>query len=686
MDEASQSVEALRAVAALRAAQAEVEHLRLAQEAGQIGSWEWDLATDRMVWSAQMFLNLGLPPSENRDLYPLLMRAIHPADRDTAASAFAEARSRVGPMRVETRLVWPGEAPHWIVFLGRVDGDADGMPVVMRGITIDSTRRRAAEESAAEALRDLSRRLVQRAARRGRQLDQSRAQMQAIFDNSPDWLTLFRATPDGRFIYADMNSATERAYGLSYDQVIGRPLEDILGPEQAELPLRLMRACIATGQNQRYTARRTMAAVTRTIDVMFVRVPETHEGDSFIMATARDITEREAIEERLRQSQKMEAVGQLTGGLAHDFNNLLTAVMGNLELLAHRVGDDPGATKYLAAMRRAAENGAKLTEQLLAFSRRQHLQPHAVDLNGVIGGMRDLLSRTIGTTIRVHTVLAPQLWPAMVDPTQIEVAVLNLAINARDAMPLGGTLTIETRNLHGHHQAIPAELAGQDCICLSVRDTGTGMSEDVLRSAVEPFFTTKAVGKGSGLGLSQVYGMVQQSNGAMHIESRLGAGTAVHLYLPATAGAEALADDGLFSAQHEQPSGRILVVDDDPSVREVTVQMLRQGGYGVTEADSGQAALDALARGEAYDLMVVDVAMPGLSGIETTARARQKFPGLRVLYVTGYADPARPDRCGDDPLIRKPFRLADLVAEVEAVIRRPIAACGGNIVPLQPHR
>ena len=269
---------------------------------------------------------------------------------------------------------------------------------------------------------------------------------------------------------------------------------------------------------------------------MFARVPEKHDGDWLVMATARDITEREEMEQQLRQAQKMEAVGQLTGGVAHDFNNLLTAIIGNLELLAPRLEGDPAASRHLGAAEHAAENGARLVEQLLAFSRRQHLQPRAVDLNAVVAGLREMLTRTIGSTIEIRLDLSPDLWPALIDPTQIETAILNLAINARDAMPSGGELTIETRNLPAGAGApargVPAELAGRDCVGLSVRDTGTGMPDEVLRSAVEPFFTTKEPGKGSGLGLSQVYGTVRQSNGAMEIESRVGIGTVVHLFLP----------------------------------------------------------------------------------------------------------------------------------------------------------
>lgn len=673
---------------------AQEEHFRLALEAGEIGTWEWDLKSGQMNWSAQMFRNMrvkndaaGAEAAEAAaSLFGVLLGALHPSDRASAEAAFNQYRTRPGPVRLEVQLAGSpadvaGEA-HWIVFLGNVIADAAGAPVRMLGITIDSTRRRRIEEAAAAALRDsehrlreLNERLEHRAEQRARELAASRAQMQAIFDNSPDWLSLFRAMPDGRFAYEDLNRATERAYGLSHDQVVGRTVEDILGIEQAELPLRLMRECIATGENQRYVARRTLAGRTRTIDVMFVPVPpgKADEGP-FIIATARDITEHEATEERLRQSHKMEALGQLTGGVAHDFNNLLTAIVGNLELLGSSLPSDARAARHLEAAQRAAANGARLTEQLLAFSRRQHLAPRSIDLNTAIIRMGELLARTIGGAVRVETALAPELWRAMVDPTQIEVAILNLAINARDAMPLGGALRIETCNLPAGARTVPPDIAGRDCVRLSVSDNGVGMSEGVLRSAIEPFFTTKEPGKGSGLGLSQVYGMVRQSNGALQIESRVGAGTAVHLYLPRAnvEAAELSTEDArLHRISVGGGGGRILVVDDDPAVREVTTSMLRQSGYRVTEAESGAAALAALALCEDYDLIVVDVVMPGLTGTETVRRARDRWPELRVLYVTGYAQrDAAAGPVGDDPLIKKPFRLADLSAAVADAMRR----------------
>jgi PAS domain S-box-containing protein len=512
-------------------------------------------------------------------------------------------------------------------------------------------------------LRELNESLERQAEERARQLAASRAQLQAFFDVSPDWLTLQRATPDGKFVYVDINPTCEAAYGLTRAEVVGRTPEEVLGPDAARVPLHHLRECLSTGQSQHYVARRTMAGRTRTIDVVFVPVPgRTASGERLIITTARDVTEREELEAQLRQAQKMEVLGQLTGGVAHDFNNLLTAITGNLELIEQRVGGDERTARLVRSAQRAAERGATLIEQLLAFARRQHLRPQPVDINAVIHGMSDLLGRTIGPNIGVHTVLADDLWPALVDSTQLEIAVLNLVINARDAMQHGGSVLIETRNLVSGVDPLPAEIAGRDGIVLAVRDTGTGMNEEVRARAIEPFFTTKAVGKGSGLGLSQVYGVARQSGGTIEIDSAPGVGTTVRLYLPRASGTLASAE--ATARGHDAPATRgqlLLVVDDNADVREIAVQMLRQAGYGVSEAESGHAALEALARGERYDLVVIDMIMPGLSGLDTVHRARERWPALKALFMTGYADAsAWTDLAETGPMIKKPFRLAEL--------------------------
>jgi len=344
---------------------------------------------------------------------------------------------------------------------------------------------------------------------------------------------------------------------------------------------------------------------------------------------------------------------------------------------------DPAASRFVEAARRSAERGAKLTEQLLAFSRKQHLQPRAIDANHIVAGMGELLARTMGGTIKVRTALDPDLWPALLDPTQAELMILNLAINARDAMPVGGTLTIATANVAAGMPGAPPEVGGRDAVMLNVSDTGTGMSTEVLSRAFEPFFTTKEVGKGSGLGLSQVYGLVKQSGGAVRIDSRPGEGTNVRLYLQRAAEA-AVSEAGLPPAAAARRGGRVLVIDDDVDVRDITVQLLREAGYTVAEVDGGHAALAELERGEVYDVVLVDIAMAGMNGIETVRQLRQRQPGLRVVFITGYADTSMFDvPTGADPVLKKPFNRDALAAAVQRGLRRGPAPRAANVVPIR---
>ncbi len=377
---------------------------------------------------------------------------------------------------------------------------------------------------------------------------------------------------------------------------------------------------------------------------------------------AAQIVEREKIQSALRQAQRLEAVGQLTSGVAHDFNNLLTVVLGNARRLQKGASDQEDQRR-LDMIVQAAERGAKLTAQLLAFSRRQKLEPKPVDLNETVSGMHDLLQSTMGGSIRIQVRLYPGLWPAMVDPTQIELVVLNLAINARDAMEVGGTLTVETANVVLGPPQRPEQPPAGEYVMVAVADTGSGMSDEVLAKAFEPFFTTKSVGKGSGLGLSQVYGLAKQSGGGVRIATRPGDGTSVKVYLP-RARAIAEAEPGRRRQPVDrQPKGAIvLLVDDDGAVREVTAAMLRDLGYGVFEAGSGGAALDLLERNAHVALVLLDFAMPGMNGAELAREIRTRRPGLPVLFATGYADASGLAGIHQDQIIRKPFpewELAD---------------------------
>ena len=394
---------------------------------------------------------------------------------------------------------------------------------------------------------------------------------------------------------------------------------------------------------------------------------------------AAQIEERERAEAQLRQAQRIEAVGQLTSGVAHDFNNLLTAVIGNLELLETRLGDrDERAAQFVAAAQAAAERGARLTAQLLAFSRQQRLTPEPVDINRTVANVRTLLHSTIGATIRIETVLSETLWPALADASQIELVLLNLAINARDAMPLGGAITIETANMRRGPPQRAEEPPPGDYVVVSVADSGTGIPAEILDRVFDPFFTTKEVGKGSGLGLSQVLGVAQQLGGGVGVDTRPGEGTTIKVYLPRAA--EEGVDSGIVEpviqprrSRSEPRHGLILLVDDDSDVRGVAATILRQAGHQVLEAGSGSAALDRLDQvGDEIELMIADIAMPGMNGIELGRSARQRRPDLPILFITGFAGSAvPPDLAGREQILRKPFRAAEINARVAAILGRP---------------
>ena len=385
------------------------------------------------------------------------------------------------------------------------------------------------------------------------------------------------------------------------------------------------------------------------------------------------IEERERVESTLRQMQRLEAVGQLTSGVAHDFNNLLTVVLGNIGFLEKGLssaGVDGRLAQRLGYMRAAAERGAKLTDQLLSFSRRQRLEPKLLDLNETVASMHDLLQSTMGGSIRIETKLHRGLWPAMVDPTQLELAMLNLAINARDAMQVGGRLAVHTENVTLGPALYPEDPPAGDYVAICVADTGTGMTEEVRAKVFEPFFTTKEIGKGSGLGLSQVLGFAKQSGGGVRIESRVGEGTSIHIYLPRTkAKAEERSPSAPAIAAHKDaPDARILLVDDDHAVREVTSTTLRDLGYSVVEAGSGGAALDILAREPTIDLLIIDFAMPGMSGAEVARQARAKRPTLPILFITGFADRAALAGVSETHIVGKPFVNDELATKLRTVL------------------
>jgi DNA-binding response OmpR family regulator len=461
-------------------------------------------------------------------------------------------------------------------------------------------------------------------------------------------------TPDGMLL--DANRASLDSIHASIDQVVGRQFWNTpwftTTPGMSE-QVRAAVSQAAAGEIVQQSVVLNLPDGERSFDMALRPVKNDKGAVVGIVPEAVETTQRVKAEAALRQSMKMEAIGQLTGGLAHDFNNLLTAVVGNLDLIRMRSSED-NVRKWAENAFKAAERGAKLTAQLLAFSRTQKLDTAPVDVNALIAGMQDLLNQTLGANVAVKFELAPGLPPAVADTNQLELAVLNLSLNARDAMADGGTLTIRT--------ALPAD--DGKSVLISVADTGMGMEPDVVARAFDPFFTTKPTGKGTGLGLSQVYGIVRQAGGEVSIDSKVGKVTTVTLRLPRAVGGDMRQKSSDAAAPRAARSERLLLVDDDADVREIICRVLDELGYVVREASGGAEALTAL--GDfTPDLLIVDFAMPNMNGAELVTDARKRNANLKVLFVSGYSDSAVLDAAvGGALLLRKPFRPAELASAV----------------------
>jgi PAS domain S-box-containing protein len=514
-------------------------------------------------------------------------------------------------------------------------------------------------------------------------LRESEARFRALADSAPAliWMT----NEAGEFVYA--NRGHEIFFGRPAASFLGDGWREVLHPEDATRVIAAFERSAADRTSMQIEFRvEDAAGATRwlrceaepravdghvgqvgcSVDITDARLAADQLERRIEVRTAElaaanrqlvaQMEERERMETTLRRVQRLEAVGQLTAGVAHDFNNLLSVVMGSVDFLERTAG--PAEKRRLNLMRIAAERGAKLTSQLLTFSRRQKLEPKVVDLNEAVLSLRDLLQSTIGRGYELTTKLEPDPWPALVDPTQIEMVILNLAINARDAMEVGGRLAVETANVTvTAPRERPEEPEPGDYLMVAVSDTGSGMPPEVLERVFEPFYTTKPAGKGSGLGLSQVLGFAKQSGGGVRIETESGKGTSVQVFLPRAR--EKRADPRPPLPQGEAsfagPRGLILLVDDDDMVRENTALMLRDLGFSVLQAGSGAAALEILEDGRALDLLMVDFAMPGMNGAEVAKAAAAKRPRLPILYVTGYAELDALSEIDKRRLLTKPF-------------------------------
>lgn len=489
----------------------------------------------------------------------------------------------------------------------------------------------------------------------------------AYIDNTTDGVFMVQVAPDAPITVETVNRVMERALGLSRAAMRGRRLDELLAPDTARRLEAEIRACAAAREPVRYEETTEFEGDERVFEVALAPVSSVDGRSMRVVGSARDLTERRQSEQQLRQSQKMEAVGQLTGGVAHDFNNLLQVVKGNLEMLAAELQGQmtPDIERRLRDAMSGADRGAKLTRQLLAFSRRQPLTPKPTDVGQLVMSMADLFDRTLGETIEVEISRDAGGWTALVDPAQLENAVLNLAINGRDAMPDGGRLAIAVR-----HQTDGAE---DERIEIAVTDHGVGMSKELLARVFEPFFSTKPEGRGTGLGLPQVQGFIEQSHGSIEIESEGGRGTTVRLFLPRShvaASAESEREEG-----DDLPLGRgerILLLEDDEAVRRAVKDTVGALGYAVDAVGSTREAIALLERVPSYDLLLSDVVMPGAPTPPDFARlARERLPGLKVLFMSGYAEnvivhQGRVD--ADVHLIQKPYRREQLARRLRQLL------------------
>jgi PAS domain S-box-containing protein len=476
---------------------------------------------------------------------------------------------------------------------------------------------------------------------------------------------------------------TQRITGYTTEEILGKHISIFYSPED-RIDWVSRALDIAARENRFETEAWLVRKDGSRFWASVVIHPVTDEGGQFIgfSKVTRDITVRREQEEELQhvraalaQAQKMEAVGQLTGGIAHDFNNLLSTVLGNIELLElDGQKDEERFRRFLGSARRSAERGAALTQRLLAFSRRQALRPQNTDINRLVGAMSELLRSTLGKGIEIETVLAGDLWRVFIDANQLESALLNLAVNARDAMPAGGKLTIETGNtyLDGTYAAAHPELIPGQYVMLAVIDTGTGMSDETVARAAEPFFTTKPVGEGTGLGLSQVYGFVGQSKGHIKISSELGVRTTVEIYFPRYVGTEELAVRASTIPEIAPNDATVLVVEDNGDVREYIISALAQLGYRALEAGEASAALTVIEHHPEVNLLLTDVGLPGLNGRRLAEEASRRRPGIKILFITGYARDAIVHHGVLEEgveLLSKPFTIGSLAGKINQILQ-----------------
>ncbi len=626
-------------------------HLLEAQRLANLGSWSWDVASNRITWSDQLYKIYGITPERFGGTLDELIGFVHPDDRAQVEASVGAALEAGTTFRHEERIVRPDGGIRHLHSVGEVIRDQDGNATRMLGVCLDVTAQKQAESA----------------------LHESERSYQLLLKGVRDY-AIYMVDPEGRV--RSWNSGAANIKGYRADEIIGRHFRQFYTPEAiAEgAPEKALAQAAREGkfEGEGWRVRKDGTRFYASVVIDAIRNDD-NELVGFAKIT-RDISQqREAqlaldeTREQLAQAQKMEALGQLTGGIAHDFNNLLMIVSGYAQILQRRLTDskDRQAVEAIGA---AAKRGENLTRQLLIFSRRQQLTPVVVDLRRRVDAVRDMLATSLRGDIELIFDIEDNIWPVEVDLSELELALVNIAVNARDAMPDGGRITLSARNVVLKPGSAARPLQG-DFVALAIVDTGTGIDPEALPRVFEPFFTTKPVGKGTGLGLSQVHGFANQSGGAVTVSSEPGRGTAVTIYLPRSRKPPKPDIVEGDNAPEDTAHGTVLVVEDSRDVADVTTTLLEQLGYRVVRAENAGEALRHLQEGIEVDLVFSDIVMPGgMDGLALAQLCRERYRDLPVLLTSGYSDAAQAAD-GRFDILRKPFELAALERAIGAAIK-----------------
>ncbi|RMT65563.1 PAS protein [Pseudomonas coronafaciens pv. atropurpurea] len=662
-------------------AQESAERLQLALDSGAVvGTWVWDVVADNLTGDERFARTFGLCPKLCAGGLPLnkVMFSIHPEDKASVQQAVEQALRNGTAYRYEYRVLHEDGVYRWVEASGRLERDINGNPIRSLGILLDIDSRRTAE--------------VER-------------------DRLNELLRVFTAAVPG-VVYAKDLEGRMLVANRGTAELIGKPPEFFIGKTDLEFLDDQDQARTLMETDRRIMTNNACEQIEEHVNLpdgsaaiwLSTKAPMLDGNGSVIglIGSSIDVTarkkaeeavrelnqtleqrieqavlEREQVEDALRHSQKMDAVGQLTGGIAHDFNNLLAGISGSLELITKRLsqGRAGEVDRYLSVAQSAVRRAASLTHRLLAFSRRQTLSPKVTDVNALIKDMQELITRSVGPEIDIKVVAQNDLWPALIDHAQLESSLLNLCLNARDAMPNGGRILIETANASLDECIDPDHgIPAGEHLSIRITDTGSGMSPEVVAKAFEPFFTTKPIGAGTGLGLSMVYGFVRQSGGQIKVESVAGQGTSIVMHLPRHVSGVALSD--IKPETLEEPADRsgetVLVVDDEPSVRMLVTEVITGLGYTCIEAADAQSGLQILKSDTRIDLLISDIGLPGgMNGREMADAACEYRPGLPTLFITGYAKTSVLDGCHLRPctqVLTKPFGLDALAGRVNGLI------------------